>query len=71
MAPTLETPPTRYYIVHLIGEDGVLTECTIRADTVCEPTKPTEKWMVFKRDGTIVGKVHMHRLAAWHIREEA
>ena len=65
MSPALESPPTRYFIVHLVGDDGVLTECTIRADTACEPRKATDKWMVFKREGQVVGKVHMHRLAAW------
>ena len=67
--PPLETAPERYFVVHLIGEDGALKECRIRADTACEPAQPTDKWMVFKISGEVVGKVHVHRLASWHVEE--
>lgn len=70
MTPPLEKSPERHFVVHLVGEDGALAETIIRADTACEPKKAIDKWMVFKRDGEVVGKVHVHRLAAWHVRDE-
>ena len=70
MAP-LEKTPDRHFVVHLIGEDGSLEETRIRADTICEPQRPTDKWLVFKVNGDGVGKIHSHRLAGWHVDDES
>ena len=66
MSPTMEEPPARIFVVHLI--DG--TKAEVSATTICKPNDESDAYRL-KREGQIVAEFPKEDVRSWWIKTES